>query len=114
MNPCINIFGQPVPTPDDVSAVAGLLEWSADGATYQPGPAPAGTQVYLRVTAPADVDVSGTAFLAVTLSKLPATVLGQVVSTLGTESFIGGDYGISVLAADEVTVLFDAGELAFL
>jgi hypothetical protein len=110
MNPCINIFCEPT---NSLDTIAARLEWSAAGVTYQSGPAPAGTQVYLRVTA-AGVDFSGYAQFILTGGVGGGSWPVNGVGGLG--SFTGQTSAIGFGASDYVVTLdgsFDCGTIIF-
>jgi hypothetical protein len=107
-----NLFCQP--SPSLLDATAGLFEWSLDNVTWQDGPPPANTLLYLRVTAARDfsdatyiqaetVGVGGVGFVA-------AGAYGAVTAQTTVGGIGAGPKLISVLAPSGN---FDVGTFTF-
>jgi hypothetical protein len=108
-----NLFCEPAPLLETLAQAASLVQWSADGVTYQAGPAPGSTNIYIRVIAPDGLDVSAAAYIGQPAAAGHVTVSGQTVTRTTTDYFTVSSYDFLVLEADETTVILDAGTLTF-
>lgn len=113
-----NLFCEPSPLLTPLIPSGGTLQWSADGVTYQDGPAPADTDIYLRVTADFDFAGAESALFELISPASGDSLNGTAGAGTFTSDLIPGGlpaqtYAVTITPALGYPVVFDAGQLIF-
>jgi len=103
---------------NDIALASFALAWSADDVTYQDGPAPADTDVYLRVTADFDFAGAESALFELISPDSGDSVNGTAGDGTFTSDLLSGGlpaqtYAVTITQTLGYPVVFDAGQLIF-